>query len=251
MKLLVVDDDPEIGEALRLSFGFQSQGVGQGYQIKTAEDGKSGLTAFFEWRPDLVLLDIGLPEMEGLTVLNRIRECASTPVIMLTARGGDTNIAKALEMGADDYVTKPFSFLELVARIRSQARRLNDSSTASRVEGTFSASGLTIHYATRDVKVDGRAVELTDTEYRLLYHLAQNAGRLMAYRSLLQLVWGSDTYSSDVVRVYISRLRRKIELDPERPRYITTKAGLGYLFTASPETPALAGASSADEGNPN
>jgi DNA-binding response OmpR family regulator len=151
----------------------------------------------------------------------------------------DTNIAKALEMGADDYVTKPFSFLELVARIRSQARRLNDSSTASRVEGTFSANGLTIHYATRDVKVDGRAVELTDTEYRLLYHLAQNAGRLMAYRSLLQLVWGS------------SRLRRKIELDPERPRYITTKAGLGYLFTASPETPALAGAASADEGNPN
>src|SRR5438874_2677958 len=98
MRLLVVDDDPEIGEALNLSFGYHQKG----YEIRTAQDGKRGLAAFFEWRPDLVLLDIGLPEMEGLTVLSRIRECANTPVIMLTARGGDTNIAKALEMGADD-----------------------------------------------------------------------------------------------------------------------------------------------------
>jgi two-component system, OmpR family, KDP operon response regulator KdpE len=241
MRLLVVDDDPEIGEALNLSFGYHQQG----YEIRTEQDGKSGLAAFFEWRPDLVLLDIGLPEMEGLTVLKRIREVASTPVIMLTARGGDTNIAKALEMGADDYVTKPFSFLELIARIRAQARRLSDASTASKGEGAFSANGLTIHFATRDVHVDGRTVDLTDTEYRLLFHLAQNAGRLMSYRSLLQLVWGSDTYGSDVVRVYISRLRRKIEPDPEHPHYIMTKAGLGYLFVGPREEPPLAGASGA------
>ena len=233
MRLLVVDDDQEIGEALSLSFGFHQQG----YEIRTAQDGKSGLSMFFDWHPDLVLLDISLPELEGLTVLKRIREVANTPVIMLTARGGDTNVAKALELGADDYVTKPFSFLELIARIRAQARRLNDPTAASKNEGTFSANSLTIQYATRDVFVDGRAVDLTDTEYRLLFHLAQNAGRLMSYRSLLQLVWGSDTYGSDVVRVYISRLRRKIEPDPERPRYIMTKAGLGYLFVAPKDEP--------------
>jgi two-component system, OmpR family, KDP operon response regulator KdpE len=231
MRLLVVDDDPEIGEALNLYFGYHQKD----YHIRTAADGKSGLAAFFEWRPDLVLLDIGLPDMEGLTVLRRIRECSSTPVIMLTARAGDTNVAKALEMGADDYVTKPFSFLELVARIRARGRRLNGGSTPESGSGTFSANGLTIHYATRNVQVDGRPVDLTDTEYRLLFQLVRNAGRLMTYRSLLQLVWGSDTYGSDVVRVYISRLRRKLEPDQDQPRFIMTKAGLGYLFTAVPD----------------
>jgi len=226
MKLLVIDDDPAICDALRVSFTFQRRDC----RVIAAEDGKTGLEAFLDSQPDVVVLDISMPKMSGLDVLGRIRESASTPVIMLSARDGELDIVRALEMGADDYVTKPFSCLELVARIRAQARRVEVSSMNGAEADTFSADGLVIHFPSQEVHVDGRRIALTNTEYRLLYHLVRNAGRVMPHRTLLQLAWGSESYGTDVVRVYVSRLRSKLEPDCSKPRFIFTKAGLGYLF---------------------
>jgi two-component system KDP operon response regulator KdpE len=226
MKLLVVDDDPVVSDALRVSFSFQHRDC----KVITAEDGKSGLTTFFERQPDVVVLDINLPKMNGLDVLSRIRETSNTPVIMLSGRDGELDIVRALEMGADDYVTKPFSCLELVARIRAHARRIELGPQVETQAETFASDGLTIHFPSQEVHVDGRRVALTNTEYRLLYHLVRNAGQVMPHRALLQLAWGSEAYGTDVVRVYVSRLRSKLEPNAESPRYIFTKAGLGYLF---------------------
>ncbi|HZT06287.1 MAG TPA: response regulator transcription factor [Chloroflexota bacterium] len=226
MKLLVIDDDPAVCDALRVSFTFQRHDC----RVGAAEDGRAGLQAFFEQQPDVVVLDIGLPKMNGLEVLARIREAAHTPVIILSARDGELDIVRALEMGADDYVTKPFSCLELMARIRAQARRVDAGARISTDPETFSADGLTIHFPSQEVRVNGVRVPLTNTEYRLLYHLVRNAGRVMPHRTLLQLAWGSESYGTDVVRVYVSRLRSKLEPNCENPRYIFTKAGLGYLF---------------------
>jgi two-component system KDP operon response regulator KdpE len=226
MKLLVIDDDPAICDALRVAFTFQRRDC----RVISAEDGKSGLQAFFERQPDVVVLDINMPRMNGLEVLTRIRESSNTPVIMLSGRDGELDVVRALEMGADDYVTKPFSCLELVARVRAQARRSEVSATVGAEAEAFSADGLTIHFPSQEVYVDGHRVPLTNTEYRLLYHLVRNAGRVMPHRTLLQLAWGSESYGTDVVRVYVSRLRSKLEPDCDKPRYIFTKAGLGYLF---------------------
>src|SRR5581483_6466837 len=159
MKLLVIDDDPAICDALRVSFTFQRRDC----RVISAEDGKSGLQAFFERQPDVVVLDINMPKMNGLEVLTRIRESSNTPVIMLSARDGELDVVRALEMGADDYVTKPFSCLELVARIRAQARRVEVASMVGAEADTFSADGLTIHFPSQEVTVDGRRVALTNT----------------------------------------------------------------------------------------
>jgi len=246
MKLLVVDDDPSVSDALRLSLAFQRDR----FQLRAVADGRSALHVFFEWQPDIVLLDIGLPDLDGLGLLSRIRECSTTRVIMISGRSGDVNIAKALELGADDYVTKPFSLPELIARLRSHARRAAQEAETAGSSEMFNADGLSIHFPTREVRVNGRKVALTSTEYGLLYQLVQNAGRLMSCRSLLQLVWGSEDYGTDVVRVYISRLRSKIEPEPNKLRYIFTKPGLGYVFDAGadqePEQPSDVSAPTAD-----
>jgi two-component system, OmpR family, KDP operon response regulator KdpE len=228
MKLLIIDDDPAIRDALKLSFAVHQQS----WEVESAEDGRTGLALFFDWQPDVVVLDLGLAGLDGVSVLERIRACSSARVIILSGQSGEGNIAKLLELGADGYVTKPFGTFELVARIRSQARRI-EGSWGSRVAGpSFQADGLGIHFPTREVRVDGRPVALTGTEYRLLYHLVQNAGRLMTYEALLRLVWGSESYGADVVRVYISRLRKKIEAGPRRAPHIITKPSLGYVFMA-------------------
>ena len=145
MKLLVIDDDPAICDALRVAFTFQRRDC----RVVSAEDGKSGLQAFFERQPDVVVLDINMPRMNGLEVLTRIRESSNTPVIMLSGRDGELDVVRALEMGADDYVTKPFSCLELVARVRAQARRSEVATTSGAEADTFAADGLTIHFQAR------------------------------------------------------------------------------------------------------
>jgi len=232
LKLLVIDDDSAICNTVRSSFSAQQNDC----DVRTAEDGRAGLDAFSEWQPDIILLDIGLPEMSGLQVLGRIREVSDVRVVILSAAHEEADVVRGLEMGADDYITKPFGFLELVARIRAQARHIESAMNAQNAARSFSIAGLTIHFATREVEVDGHRLSLTGTEYRLLYYLIQNQGRLMTYRELLQLVWGSEAYETDVVRVYISRLRSKIEPVPEKPRYILTRPGIGYLFSVPTAT---------------
>ena len=230
MKLLVIDDDYDILQALSLSLTFRWPDC----DVLCARDPEDGLGQFRQQRPDLVVLDIGLPGRSGLDLLREIREESNTPVLMLTARNQEADIVRALEMGADDYVSKPAGYLELTARIQSLLRRAQAPAIPVPALQTYSQGGLTINFPSRDVEVEGRSIPLTNTEYRLLYHLVRNAGHIVSHRDLLQTAWGSDNYGEDVVRVYVSRLRAKIEPDPAHPCYILTKSGLGYLFAGEP-----------------
>jgi two-component system KDP operon response regulator KdpE len=225
MKMLVIDDDQGIREALTVSFTTEWDTC----EVLAAEEGGTGLRIFEEHQPNIVILDIGLPGIDGLEVLARIRQHSDVPVVMLSARDGEDDIVRALELGADDYVTKPFRYLELMARIRAVQRRASERG-APAVSDDLEVDGLTIRFRSQEVFIDGAPVTLTNTEYRLLYHLARNRGRVLSHRELLRLAWGSESYGTDVVRVYVSRLRAKVEQDPDRVRYIHTKPGVGYLF---------------------
>jgi two-component system KDP operon response regulator KdpE len=205
-------------------------------RVLEAADGETGLQLFFQTRPDAVVLDVGLPGLSGLDVLQQIRASSETPVIMLSGRGGEADIVRALEIGADDYVTKPCSYIELMARLKAVLRRAELAAPTS-AGHQLSIDGLTIQFASQSVEVSGRPISLTNTEYRLLYHLVRNAGRVMSHATLLQRAWGSESYGTDVVRVYVSRLRAKIEADPDNPRYIFTKPGLGYYFATEAALP--------------
>ncbi len=227
MKLLVVDDDRNIVEAVTLGFQLQWQEC----EVITAYDGEKGLDLFFEEQPDVVILDVALPEMNGFEVLRRIRQVSDVPVLMLTAKGEEMDKVKGLELGADYYITKPFSHLELFARIKAVLRRAELPPPISAAP-SFSVGELAINFESRTVTLRGRPIKLTPTEYNLLYHLVRNAGRVLAHETLLAKVWG-DEYRNDVdyLKVYVSRLRNKLEDNPDRPRYILTERGLGYRFS--------------------
>jgi DNA-binding response OmpR family regulator len=226
VRILIVDDDDDLLEAVGLGMQLQWQGA----DVVTAADGEAGLEAFFEHAPDVVLLDVGLPRLDGFEVLRRIREVSDTPVLMLTARGEELDKVRGLEIGADDYITKPFSPLELLARIKAVLRRA-DLPPPVRAMPSFVAGDLAVNFDSREVTKRGEPIALTALEYRLLYHLVRNAGHVLPREALLARVWG-DEYrdQSDYLKVYISRLRGKLEDDPERPRYIVTERGLGYRF---------------------
>jgi DNA-binding response OmpR family regulator len=226
VKLLVVDDAPEVIEAVSVSFGLQWRDT----DVLGASDGEAGLDLVEREHPDLVLLDIAMPDMDGFETLRRIREFSDVPVIMLTARDGVVDKVKGLELGADDYVTKPFDHLELLARVRAVLRRLDMPQPVSRAP-SFRCHELTMDFASRQVWLRDEPVPLTVTEYKLLYHLVRNAGRVLPHGTLLAKVWGRE-YRDEIeyVRVYIRRLRRKLEDDPEAPYYILTERGIGYRF---------------------
>jgi two-component system KDP operon response regulator KdpE len=226
MKLLVVDDAPEVIEAVTVSFTLQwreTDVIGTG-------DGEAALDLVEQERPDLVLLDIAMPGIDGFEVLRRLREFSDVPVIMLTAKDDVIDKVKGLELGADDYVTKPFDHLELLARVKALLRRLDMPQPVSRAP-SFRSGELTVDFAAREVRVRDEVVPVTATEYKLLYHLVRNAGRVLPHETLLAKVWGREYVDEiDYLRVYIRRLRRKLEDDPERPRHILTERGLGYRF---------------------
>jgi len=231
MKILVIDDDPNIVEAITLSFQLQWQEC----QVITAGDGRSGLDLFFEEQPDVVILDVAMPELNGFDVLRRLRQVSDVPVIMLSARGEEMDKVKGLELGADDYVTKPFSHIELFARIRAVLRRAEMPPPVSAFP-SFTCGEVAVNFASREVTKDGQPVKLTPTEYNLLYHLVRNAGRVLTHETLLARVWGEEYRNEvDYLKVYISRLRNKLEDDPEQPRYILTERGVGYRF-AKPDS---------------
>ena len=226
MKILIVDDDHDLLEALGLGLQLQWQGV----DVLTATDGEAALNRFFDETPDVVLLDVGLPHLDGFEVLRRIRQVADTPVLMLTARGEELDKVRGLEIGADDYVTKPFSPLELLARIKAVLRR-SELPPPVRVAPSFTADDLTVNFDSQEVRRGEHAVSLSATEYRLLFQLVRNAGHVVPRETLLARVWGDDYRDqTDYLKVYISRLRAKLEDDPERPRFILTERGLGYRF---------------------
>lgn len=225
MKILVVDDDPHILDALTVGLSLQWQDS----EVVPAGDGEAGLTAFYEQTPDVVVLDVNMPRKNGFEVLQEIRRVSDVPVIMLTARGEETAQVRGLELGADDYIVKPFSHLVLLARIKAVLRRA-ELPMPTAVLPDFQAGELAIHFQNHEVTVADTPVKLTPVEYKLLYHLARNAGRLMPHQALLDRVWGADyVASTDYLKVFISRLRAKLE-HPGGPRYIETERGLGYRF---------------------
>jgi two-component system, OmpR family, KDP operon response regulator KdpE len=228
MKILVVDDAPDVIESVRLGFTLQWREV----EVLGAGGGERGLDLVEHEKPDLVLLDVGLPDLDGYEVLRQIRAFSDVPVVMLTARDDTLDLVKGLELGADDYVTKPFNHLELLARVKAVLRRLDMPAPASRAP-SFRSGDLEMDFARQEVRLAGSRVDLTPTEYKLLYHLVRNAGYVLTHGTLLAKVWGREYVDEvDYLRVYVRRLRDKLGDDPDRPRFIRTERGLGYRFLA-------------------
>lgn len=224
-KILVVDDAPELTQLLKMVLSRQ------GYQVEVANDGLEGLRKAYDMQPDLILLDIMMPGMDGLEMLARFREFSDVPVLMLTAVGKTPVKIEGLNKGADDYVTKPFDVEELNARIRALLRRAALSAPEITPILSFDAGWLAIDPQARQVTVGGKLINLTPTEYKLLLYLAQNAGQVLTYGQLLDEVWGPGYEDSpDVVKVYVRRLRAKVEPDPATPRYILTHRSAGYCL---------------------
>ena len=226
MRILVVDDEPDVIESLRLGFTLQWREI----DVLAATSGEGALDVVEQEHPDVVLLDIGLPDIDGFEVLRRIRAFSDVPVLMLTARDDAMDKVKGLELGADDYVTKPFNHLELMARLRAVLRRVSMPAPVSRAP-SFRAHDLEVDFAAQEARLHGDRLELTPTEYKLLYHLVRNAGHVLPHATLLAKVWGREYVDEvDYLRVYVRRLRDKLGDDPDRPRYIRTERGLGYRF---------------------
>jgi two-component system KDP operon response regulator KdpE len=226
-RILVVDDDPQIRRVMRTTL------IGAGYEVDDAKTGEEALDKVREFRPDLVLLDINMPGMGGIAACKAIRSEAGVGIIMLTVRDSEEDKVRALDAGADDFVTKPFSTPELMARIRAALRRLPVSQSSA---GRVQVGQLVIDFAGRSVTNRGETTHLTPKELDLLRYLTQHANEAVCHRELLQAVWGPDYGDQvDYLRVFVKNLRRKIEPNPESPEYITTEPWIGYRFNGLPQ----------------
>jgi two-component system KDP operon response regulator KdpE len=223
-RILVVDDEERMVRFIRLNLEHD------GFEAVEAFDGQQAMDRLRETLPDLVLLDVMLPDIDGFEVLRLIRESNDVPVIMLTAKGEEDDRVQGLELGADDYVTKPFSPRELVSRVRAVLRRTD--SARSQSSGAIEVDDrLKIDFDRREVWVEGELIKLRPTEYRLLYHLVQNAGWVISHDQILAKVWGYEYRDEPhYVRLYVNYLRQKLEKDPANPKYILTERGVGYRF---------------------
>jgi two-component system KDP operon response regulator KdpE len=223
LRVLVVDDEPEIRRAVRMYLS------GQQFTVEGAATGAEGMEMVARWHPDVVVLDLALPDMEGVDVCRQLRTWTEVPIIVLSVRTDDADKVAALESGADDYLTKPFSSRELAARVRVALRHATRASGSLGGADRFEAGALVIEFQRRRVTVDGREVHLTPTEYELLKYLAVHAGKVVTHRNLLQAVWGPEYETEDhYLHVFVGQLRRKLEPVPSRPRYLVTEPGIGY-----------------------
>lgn len=220
--VLVIEDEPQMLKFLRASLGAE------GYRVLEATTGSEGLSLARSHNPDLVLLDLGLPDMDGTDVTQKLRDWSATPILVISARGREDDKVRALDAGADDYLTKPFGTGELMARIRV-ARRHRDRGAQGRIDPVITVGDLSIDLDKRIVRSDGSEVHLTPNEYKLLAVLMKNAGKVLTHRQLLKEVWGP-SYASQTqyLRVYMAQLRHKLERDAARPRYLVTEPGVGY-----------------------
>jgi two-component system KDP operon response regulator KdpE len=220
-RILVIDDERQIRRMLHTSLS------GHGYQVFEAANGEEGLLAAADQKPDIILLDLGLPDLDGVDVTRRLREWTRTPIIVLSVREREQDKVSALDAGADDYLTKPFGMSELLARIRVSLRHYGQSNQ----EPIFQAGNLKIDFGKRQVLLSGSVVSLTPTEYDLLRLLIQHGGKVLTHRQLLTQVWGEAyEFQTHLLQVNISNLRKKIEFDPNIPQYIQTESGVGYRF---------------------
>ncbi len=222
--ILVVDDEERMARFIRLNLEHD------GFQVIEANRGMQAIQLIRDRLPDVVILDIMMPDMDGFEVLQLVRENNQVPVIMLTAKGEEEDKVKGLELGADDYVTKPFSPRELVSRVKAVLRRTDTSATTG--EGVIQVDEhLKLDFGRREIWLDGKLIKLRPTEYRLLYHLVQNAGWVLTYDQILSKVWGYEYRDEPhYVRLYVNYLRQKLEKDPANPKYILTERGVGYRF---------------------
>ncbi len=223
--IVLIEDEPQIRRFLRANL------LSQGYRLFEAVTGGDGLIEAATRQPDVVVIDLGLPDMDGIDVIRRLREWTNVPVIVLSARGQERDKVAALDAGADDYVSKPFGAGELLARIRVALRHA--ASPGGGEDATFTVGDLQVDLARRQVLVAGKEVHLTPIEYRLLTTLVRHAGKVLTHSQLLKEVWGP-SHSSDAhyLRVYMVQLRRKLEVDPTRPRYLLTEPGVGYRLAS-------------------
>ncbi len=227
-RILVIDDEPQIRRLMRTTL------IGAGYEVEDARTGEEGLDKMSQFRPDLVLLDINMPGMGGLAACNMIRADKNVAIIMLTVRDSEADKVAALDAGADDFVTKPFSTPELLARIRAALRRVPAlQMNPDRIQ----VGSLVIDFGARTIAKGGEPIHLTPKELDLLRYLTQHANQVVSHRELLQSVWGAD-YGREVdyLRVFIKNLRKKIELNPDAPEYITTEPWVGYRFNGNPQS---------------
>lgn len=223
-KILIVDDDPMLSELI--GYNLESEG----YTIVRAQDGREGLQKFEAEQPDLVILDVSMPKLNGWEVCERIRAVSDTPVMMLTAQGREEDIVRGLDLGADDYLTKPFQVRVLLARIRAALRRAH-LSPEPEPKVTYADDYLVVNLADRRVIVDGEITKLTPTEFKLLAFLVENRGRILTFRQILENVWGFEYIDDiDYLRVYIWHLRKKIERDSKNPVYLLNELSTGYRF---------------------
>ena len=230
--IVAADDDPQLLRLVTRNLEFE------GYEVLPVSDGQQALEQVEAHSPDLVLLDVMMPRMDGFTVCQRVREFSAVPIIIVTARGQDQDKVRGLDLGADDYLTKPFSVDELLARVRAVLRRAQFTANEQShvLQTNITIGDLVVDYGQHLVIMAGQEVLLTPIEYRILAYLAQNAGRVVTQDLLLERVWGSEYLGeSHMLQVNINRLRHKIEADPTHPRYLLTKVGVGYLLAAHPE----------------
>ena len=218
-RILVIDDETQIRRFLRVALTSHE------YVVKDVETGEEGLAAVAKFSPDLVVLDLGLPDMDGLDVVRQLREWSKVPVIILSVKEQETDKISALDLGADDYVTKPFAMGELLARIRTALRHIS----GDKEQPVLQFEDLSIDLVHRRITVDDHEIKLTLTEYEIVKNLAINAGKVMTQKSLLRMVWGPSCEKEvQYLRVYIGQIRRKLERDPSRPKHIITEPGVGY-----------------------
>lgn len=222
-KILVVEDDPAISNLIRTTLETQD------YQFHTAQNGSGALMEAVSYNPDVMILDLGLPDMDGVDIIKKVRGWSSLPIIVVSARTEDRDKVEALDAGADDYLTKPFSIEEFLARLRAALRRSHTEAKAGEESSLYTNGDLTIDFAAGCAYVKGEEIHLTPIEYKLLCLLAQNTGKVLTHNHILKEVWGG-AQASDIpsLRVFMATLRKKLELDPSHPQYIQTHVGVGY-----------------------
>ena len=222
-RILVVDDEPQITRVLRTSLSSQ------GYDIRIANDGETALEILKDWAADLVITDLSMPNMDGLELCRRLRAKSQVPIVVLSVKGEERTKVRALDAGADDYVTKPFGMNELLARVRANLRRV--ATPESLAAGSIEAGDFRIDLDAHTVKIHGREVHLTPKEFDLLTYLARHRGKVITHRALLSAIWGpNSTEQPEYLRVFVGQLRKKIEPDASSPRYIQTEPWVGYRF---------------------
>lgn len=226
-KILIIEDDAQMRRFLQVLL------EGHGYRVFQESSALGGMKQFTATKPHIILLDLGLPDLDGLSVVSRLREWSSTPIIVISAREQENDKVKALDCGADDYLTKPFGSSELMARIRVALRHSPAEAQSKRV--VFKSKDLTIDFSQRLVMRSGELVHLTPTEYRILHLLASNTGKVLTYRQILNAIWGAQHIDQNhYVRVHMAQLRHKLEENSAQPQYLLTENGLGYRFQFEP-----------------